>query len=183
MDLPSLKNLIEAIRRKACDQRLILFGSASLLGSFPEMGEKETMVRVSRDADFVFDPWDEELAQAVHGIVGARHAFDLEHGYYADIVRPMAFANFPPGWEQRLLRLEGCAGVFCLEPHDMAVAKLFAGRPKDVALLAELIREGLLDAELLAKRLFDTPMTEAWIVRTDLKLREAAEKGGKPLPR
>lgn len=72
MDLPTLKRLVEAIRSRACDQRLILFGSASLLGSFPEMGERETMVRLSRDADFVLDPWDEELALAVHHVVGAR---------------------------------------------------------------------------------------------------------------
>lgn len=182
MDIPTLKRIVQAIRTKASDQRLVLFGSASLLGSFPEMGEQETMVRLSRDADFVLDPWDDDMALAVHHLVGARHAFDLEHGYYADIVRPMAFENFPPGWEQRLLPLEGCARVFCLEPHDMAVAKLFAGRPKDVTLLSELIREGLLDVDMLAKRLFATPMTEAWIVRTDLKLREVAEKGGKPLP-
>lgn len=45
MDIPTLKRLVEVIRSKACDQRLVIFGSASLLGSFPKMGENATMVR------------------------------------------------------------------------------------------------------------------------------------------
>jgi len=162
--------------------RIIVFGSSSLLGSVPDADQRFELVRRSLDADFILDPFDDQIARVAQDALGVDTEFERQFGYHADIVRPMAFENFPPGWEARLKPLEDCAGVFCLEPHDMAVAKLFAGRPKDITLLADLMREGLLDVEVLAKRLFDTPMTEAWIVRTHAKLHEAAEKGGKKLP-
>lgn len=129
MDIASLRKLISAIRAKAPDRPLILFGSASSLGSFPELGEQEGWIRRSNDADFVLDPWDEELAFSIHNEVGREKSYDQTTGHHADIVRPIAFENFPPGWHDRLVPLDGCPGVFCLEPHDMAVAKLFAGRP------------------------------------------------------
>jgi hypothetical protein len=41
MDIATLKRLVGAIRTAAPDQRLVLFGSSSLLATFPEMGEQE----------------------------------------------------------------------------------------------------------------------------------------------
>lgn len=182
MRIEALKHMAGAALALTHSGRIIVFGSSSLLGSIPDADQRFELIRRSLDADFILDPFDEQIARVAHDALGADTEFEREFGYHADIVRPMAFENFPPGWEGRLLPLDGCAGVFCLEPHDMAVAKLFAGRAKDITLLAELIRENLLNVEVLAKRLFDTPMTEAWIVRTHLNLREVAMKGGRPLP-
>ncbi len=67
----------------------------------------------------------------------------------------------PPGWEDRLVPLADCAGVFCLEPHDYAVAKLRAGRPKDLALLTALLATGRLAAGTVRERLDRTQMPEA----------------------
>jgi len=145
MDVASLRHLIAAIREKAPEWRLILFGSASSLASFPDLGDSEGWIRKSNDADFILDPWDDTLALDIHNVVGLEKSYDRATGHHADIVRPIAYENFPPGWQDRLVPLEGCPGVFCLEPHDMAVAKLFAGRPKDIGLLTDLIRMGRLD--------------------------------------
>ena len=182
MRIEALKHMADVALAITRGGRIIVFGSSSLFGSIPDADRRFELIRRSLDADFILDPFDDQIARIAQDTLGVDTEFEREFGYHADIVRPMAFENFPPGWEQRLLPLDGCARVFCLEPHDMAVAKLFAGRPKDITLLADLMREGLLDVKVLAKRLFDTPMTEAWIVRTHSKLREAAEKGGKPLP-
>ncbi len=183
MDITTLKKIVGAIRTAAPHQRLVLFGSASLLATFPDMGESDTPVQRSRDADFILDPWDDDLALAVHEIVGARKTFDEEHGFYADIVRPFAFENFPPGWDARVVPLDGCPGVSAVDPHDMAIAKIFAGRPKDIELLSALIGSGRLDPVLLHQRLGSIEITESkWIVRSHSCLREVAEKGGKPLP-
>ena len=183
MRIEALIHMADAALAITRSGRIIVFGSSSLLGSIPDADQRFELIRRSLDADFILDPFDDQIARVAQDALGADTEFARQFGYHADIVRPMACENFPPGWEQRLIPLDGCAGVFCLEPHDMAVATLFAGRPKDITLLAELIRAGLMNIEVLSKRLFETPMTEAWIVRTDLKLREAAEKGGKPLPR
>jgi hypothetical protein len=166
MDLASLTLLVAAIRAHARDHRLIVFGSGSLLASFPDLGECDSMVRHSRDADFLLFPWNEELALEIHRTVGADYSFDREHGFYADIVRPFATENFPPDFESRLVPLDGCPNVFCLDPHDMAVAKLMVGRPKDIALLADLARQQRLDLDRVAALLRRTPLTEAMIVKT-----------------
>ena len=69
MDVPSLTKLVEAIRATGFDQRLMLFGSSSALASFPDLGTSEdSMVRHSRDADFVLDPWDDEVALQIHEV-------------------------------------------------------------------------------------------------------------------
>ncbi len=94
MDVPSLILLVRAIREAGDNRRLILFGSASALGSFPELGlAEDSLIRRSRDADFILDPWDDAVALRIHERVGARMSFDEEFGFYADIVRPMAFEN------------------------------------------------------------------------------------------
>lgn len=180
MDLPSLKSLVAAIRQIASNERLVVFGSGSLLGSFPSFDETLPLLRQSRDADFLMFPWDEELAWKIHRSVGADHDFDREHGYHADIVRPFATENFPPGWEARLLPLDGLPEVFCLEPHDMAVAKLIAGRPKDLTLLTELLKNSHLSAATLRERLDATPLVEAMIVKTHRRLDEVEAKAGAP---
>ena len=183
MDVPSLTKLVEAIRATGFDQRLVLFGSASALASFPDLGTSEdSIVRRSRPADFVLELWDDEVALKIHDRVGARKSFDMEHWFYADVVRPMAFENFPPGWDNRLVALEGCYGVVCLEPHDMAVAKCFPARPKDRQLLVALITAGRLDPMIIMKRLSTMSLTEAWIVKSHRFLHEVAAEAGQPLP-
>lgn len=72
---------------------------------------------------------------------------------------------------------------FCLDPPDMAVAKLMVGRPKDITLLADLTRQQRLDLETVATLLRQSPMTEAMIVKSYRVLdavRRAAESGGAP---
>ena len=183
MDLPSLIKLVSAIREAGCHRNLILFGSSSALASYPDLGnDEDSAVRHSRDADFVLDPWEDGMARQIHEQVGAGKPFDIAHGFYADIIRPMACENFPPGWQGRLVPLEGCGGVFCLELHDRAVAKCFPARKKDHDLLAALIGAGRLSPPVMKERLSSMALTEAWIVKSHRFLHGVAEAGGHPLP-
>ncbi|MDI1313097.1 DUF6036 family nucleotidyltransferase [Prosthecobacter sp.] len=77
-----------------------------------------------------------------------------------------------PDFRNRLVPLEGCPRVFALDPHDMAVAKLFAGRPKDIRLLSFLLATDRLDEAKVRKLLWDTPMEEKWIVKTHAVLEQ-----------
>ena len=45
---------------------------------------------------------------------------------------------------------------WCLEPHDLAVAKFVAGREKDMACNAALIRHGMVQESVLFARLAET---------------------------
>ena len=71
----------------------------------------------------------------------------------------------PEGWEARLIPIRsvntnGATG-WCLEVHDIAVAKYFANREKDRRYVRDLWKHGLIDAETLEQRIRDTPLTEA----------------------
>jgi hypothetical protein len=59
----------------------------------------------------------------------------------------------PEGWRDRLITLDADPVVArCLEPHDLAVAKLAAGRLKDYELVAALAQLGIIDAAALRQR-------------------------------
>ncbi len=182
MHLAALKQMAKLALSIAGEGRIVVFGSASLLGTFPCADLDCELIRRSGDADFVLDPWDDDVAMLAHHSLGVDSKFDQDNGYHADIIRPMAFENFPPGWDGRLVSLEDCPGVFCLEPHDMAVAKCFPARTKDRQLLVALMIAGRLDPIIIKERLSGMPLTEAWIVRSHRFLHEAAAAAGQPLP-
>ena len=59
----------------------------------------------------------------------------------------------PAGWEGRLVevvvpavsRSSGAVTAWCLEVHDLVLAKLAAGRPHDMDFVHEAIRAGLVE--------------------------------------
>ncbi|MGV3660174.1 MAG: DUF6036 family nucleotidyltransferase [Prosthecobacter sp.] len=163
----------------APEVRIIVFGSSSALCSHPELPEVTDSYQQTLDADFIIDPWDNALAQMLSDTLGKESGFFEHFKYYADIVRPAAFDNFPPDFRERLVPLEGCPRVFALDPHDMAVAKLFAGRPKDIRLLSFLLATGRLNEDKVRKLLWDTPMEEKWIVRTHAVLDQVVAEAAK----
>ena len=69
----------------------------------------------------------------------------------------------PAGWKNRLIAVSnantgnGCG--LCLEVHDLAVAKLMAGREKDTAFVAGLLRHKLARANLIESRLSQSPLS------------------------
>ncbi len=139
MRVEALKHLATSAAALAADATIVVFGSASAFATYPELGVESDLYQQTKDADFIFEPWEQRLGKALNSAVGKESLFYDHFGYYADIISPAAFDNFPPDFRDRLVPLEGCPRVFALDPHDMAVAKLFAGRPKDIRLLAFLL--------------------------------------------
>jgi hypothetical protein len=176
MNSDRLRRLIAEARSVFSEGRIVVFGSTSLLGTFPEIAEETRLFELTLDSDFISDPWSDDAVLRLQIAVGKPSDFFKVHGYYADIVRPDAYDQFPPGFQERLVPIPGFDGVFALDVHDMAVAKLWAGRPKDIALLSALLHLEKLDEAVLRKRLWDTPMVEKWIVKThDVLERSVAE--------
>ena len=82
--------------------------------------------------------------------------FHLTFGYYGHGVDETT-AVLPDGWRDRLVKVDtpGTMGAvgWCLEPHDLAVSKLAAGREKDAAFVTALVRDGHVGVDLVRSRL------------------------------
>jgi hypothetical protein len=133
------------------------------LGRFVLVGSQAALVQhrklppamVQSDKVDLYPPDRPELAEVVDGAIGRDSPFHATFGYYADGVGPET-AKLPCGWEGRAFRLKnprtGGATAVAPELHDLAAAKLVAGREKDVRWVEAAIAAGLLRTELLAER-------------------------------
>lgn len=154
MRLDALKHLCRAVQVMCESERIVVFGSASILVSHPELGETaESPLLLTFDADLIPFPFDEEVGTMLDEAFGEDRAFHKKFGYHADIVRPKVTETFPHGWETRMRELLDVSGVFCLDPHDMAAAKCLVGRKKDEEQISYLLGTGLLCRETLEQRI------------------------------
>lgn len=100
------------------------------------------------------------LADLIDGAIGEASMFDATFGYYAQGVVETT-AVLPDGWRDRLIpfRTPATMGVtaWCLEPHDLWIAKAIANRPRDLEFCDALVRHGLVQTELLVERLAAVP--------------------------
>lgn len=160
MRLCSLKDLVAASGRLSGCEKIIVLGSASLLGQFPELGETSGPLVTTFDADLLLSPIDETVARSLGKQIGENTDFHRRHGYHADIVHPDITKTLPPGWEGRLVVLEGFPNVFCLDPYDLAAVKITVGREKDLTLVRALLRLGKIEAPRLRERFQTMPLGE-----------------------
>ena len=68
-------------------------------------------------------------------------------------------------WRERLIRIQsantrGAVGL-CLEPHDLVISKLIAGREKDLRFAAAAARAGIVGSKGLRARLATTALSDA----------------------
>ena len=153
MNLAALQHLARAAQVLADDRQIVVIGSASLLASFPELGADGGLLATTFDGDLCFRPFDEATGNILNEALCEAGAFHLRYGYYADIVRPEILDILPAGWDVRLRPVPGLENAVALDPHDLAIAKLFAGRPKDLNLIRALLATGRLEAQRVTERL------------------------------
>lgn len=147
-----LEHLIRAAGAITGAEEIIVIGSQAILGARPDA--PDDMLR-SREAD-LFTLRDPKDADLIDGSIGEGSPFHETFGYYAQGVS-LDTATLPDGWQDRLIdiRNENTRHVTarCLEPHDLAVSKLVAGREKDRGFLSEMSKHGMIDEELLLERI------------------------------
>ncbi|MCC6215876.1 MAG: hypothetical protein IT376_13510 [Polyangiaceae bacterium] len=100
MTRAQLEHLIGAACTIADDPELIIVGSQSVLGQFPDAPAE---LLVSMEAD-VYPRNRPERAELIDGSIGELSMFHETFGYSADGVGPQT-ATLPHGWERRLVAI------------------------------------------------------------------------------
>ena len=142
---------------------MVVIGSQAILATFPDA--PESMLR-SQEVD-VYPRQHPEKADEIEGNLGDGSMFQRTYGYYAHGVGPET-AKAPAGWGQRLIRIDipprvgsdRATVAFCLEPHDLVLAKCVAGRERDWDFAREALLHELVAAEVLFSRIDALPATQ-----------------------
>ena len=164
-----LEHIIQASGDIAKDDEIVIIGSQSILGQFPDAPMR---LLVSMEAD-VYPNHNPELADDVDGAIGEGSSFHESHGYYAQGVGPET-ALLPDGWKDRLVVIKnentnGIAGL-CIEVHDLAISKFVAGRSKDLEFIQELIRHEMIRKKVMLTRLAEVELQDAERSRINSKI-------------
>lgn len=166
-----LAHLLRAAGAVARDKEVLVLGSQAILGTYDD-DELPEVVTLSREADIAFlDDPDRRKADDVEGAIGEMSPFHETHQVYAEGVH-INTAELPDGWRERLvswtLRSSDPATPRFIEPHDLVVSKLAAGREKDIGFAASLLNARLVDIEVLLTRAAMLPISghrvTAWLL-------------------
>jgi hypothetical protein len=149
------------------DEILIIGSQAvhgSIGGQLPEAALRSVEVDVA-----AMDDDDGFQADLIDGSIGEASMFHESFGFYVQGVVAET-AVLPAGWRERLVRYQSPAtrGVvaWCLELHDLWVAKAIAGRPKDREFCRALLQGGYVDRVALTQRLSAVADLDPAIVRS-----------------
>ena len=158
MNRRALEHLIRAAADIADDDEIIIIGSQSVLGQFPEA---PAALCVSEEAD-VYPKNHPERWDLIDGSIGEGSPFHETFGYYAQGVEE-GTATLPSGWKERLVSIRNAntrnATGHCIDVHDLVVSKYVAGRDKDRRFARDAARHGIIDKATLLSRLEDTPIS------------------------
>jgi hypothetical protein len=152
-----LEHIIRAAAAISNQYEIMVIGSQSILGS---VAEPPPALVESMEAD-IYPMQRPELAELIEGAIGEGSPFHDLFGYYAQGVGPET-AVLPTGWQDRLVKIQNpntdLKVGYCLDPHDLAISKLAAGREKDWPFVAEMIRHGFVDLDKLISLTDSTPL-------------------------
>lgn len=167
------RDQLEHAIRAACQiidrPEVIVVGSQSILGTFREE-QLPTDATMSVEIDIlpIADSNDEtaRLGDLIEGVAGELSPFEQLHGFSIDGV-DLETSVLPHGWRDRLVKVQNDNTAapsgeprftgWCLERHDLCVAKLCAFREKDRNFVAALLNAGLVLPETIAENLKTVP--------------------------
>lgn len=177
MKRKELEHIIRAAGAIADVNELIILGSQSILGQFPDVSESlsesnasDMSVQIEQrgilirsiEADIMVEDANEK-AEMIEGAIGELSSFHNTFGYYAQAV-DASTSVLPDGWRSRLTRIcndntHGIAGL-CIDAHDLVISKLYAGREKDRAFFNACVALKMISKETLSERLIITEMSD-----------------------
>ncbi len=170
MNRSQLAHLLRAAARVTGHTEVLVIGSQAILGSFDE-DDLPVEATLSMEADLGFlDDSSEELSDQIDGSIGEMSQFYETFGYYGQGISATT-AVLPAGWRDRLVRFENEATQpargWCLEPHDLVIAKLVRGDPKDYDFADALVRVDAVGHAVLLDRVAATDVTD--VVRARIR--------------
>jgi len=178
MQRHELEHIIRAAAAITQEYDIVVVGSQSILGQFPDAPSE---LLQSREADVYPLHYSEKKSDLIDGTIGEGSPFEEIYGYYAQGVGPET-ALLPQGWRDRLVKVQSqntdLKIGWCLEPHDLAASKLAAAREKDHEFVAALLRHGLVEKAEVEKRIQTMPVTQADKHRMTAMLTRLARETG-----
>ena len=163
-----IRSQLEHAIRASCDvlkiDEVTILGSQSILGKWNErqLPPKAIFSKEVDVADFtkatLID--QEKSADLLEGLLGEYSRFHQTHGFYIDGV-DSSTASLPPGWNKRLVKVQNRNTNnkigWCLEPHDLCVAKLAANREKDREFVTAVMKADIVKPKIIRQRLEQVP--------------------------
>lgn len=157
-----LEHVIGAAANISDEEEFVVIGSQAILASHPDAPPE---LLISMEAD-LYPRRSPDKADDIDGAIGDGSQFHVTFGYYAHGVGPET-AKAPAGWRDRLVRLDvpprpsstRAAVAWCIEIHDLVLAKLVAGRPRDWEFARDALAADVVEARTLRERIKDLPLS------------------------
>jgi hypothetical protein len=141
----------------------VIIGSQAIHG---EISDPLAELLESMEVD-MYPLADPDSADLIDAVLGDGSWFQYTNGYFGHAVGP-ATAKAPSGWMDRLVKVDVEAVdprrrrvAYCMERHDMVLAKLVRGEKRDVDYAGVALKAGLLDRSVLESRIADLPVAAA----------------------
>lgn len=146
MNKSQLEHILRASKDICKEDEYFIIGSQSLHGKCPDIPDR---ICLSMEVDLIVK--NNEQATEMLNNIGIGSPFHETYGYYVDPVS-MDTAVLPHDWKNRLVHLKASAmadgaKAYCLEPHDLAVAKIAAWRDKDKVFLRGLVEMKIIEPQ------------------------------------
>jgi hypothetical protein len=147
-----------------------VIGSAALLATIPNPPVGD--LTATRDVDVIPLDATEQLLDQISFVLGEASDFDLEYGYYAQGVSMQTPRYAPAGWINRAIPVNvKDYTALCMDPADLVVAKLGAGRPEDLDFARAVAALKIVNEEILRQRLAEVvaPAGEMQLIQSRIK--------------
>lgn len=170
----------DVLRHQGASGALVIMGSQSILASYSAM-VLDSALMMSAEVDILPIASDRDeinrLSDHLDGSLGQESHFHESFGFHVDGIS-IETSVLPDGWIDRLIpEVDPGSGAtgWCLDPHDLAVAKLIAGRPKDNDFVDILVTQRLVDPVVVREGLL--AVKDARSGRADDRLDAVAARG------
>lgn len=157
MKRSELEHLLRAAGSVLNEKQFIVIGSQSILGRFPDA---PAPLLISAEIDVIAK--NRKSNTDILEAIGEASRFHDEFGYYIDPVDTNT-AVLPKDWKARLVNVSnantgGVTGL-CLDPHDLFVSKIAAGRDKDILFVRTMALHDMVDPDRVIELAKTVPNT------------------------